>query len=311
MIENLKNYGDSIQMQNLVDEARKVLEDSTDLNKDKLKLGRLLDEIMHWTREGDQQYEDYYKNFCDTISAMVNLDFSKRLPEQDSKTVFSFMTLGLNILNEELVGKIISTKMLHSLLDSLNLKDKAIILTNATGQIIFVHSEINYSFFNEEALLGQPMSVVIEDFGELDKKFKKEGLLKGIDVAIKFENAINRIVKINIAIPTLLLASHGVAYILTLSEQQIAAINDLNKAQQEKSTVAEMINFENNCSKFELTPKEKKVAYLLVNGYTRNEIADKFFRSPHTIAKHIQNMSFKLGVSTKSELVSCLKSSIH
>jgi hypothetical protein len=232
MIENLKIFFEGIQMQGLLEEAKTILESSSDLNKDKPKLGRLLDEIMHWTKDGDQKYEDYYKNFCDTITAMVNLDFSKRLPELESKSVFSFMTLGLNLLNEELFGKITSTKMLHSLLESLNLKNKAILLTNVTGQITFVHTEIKHAFFNEDALVGQPMSVVIEDFNELDKKFKHEEILRGIDVKIKFDKTINRIVKLHVAIPSLLSTSDGVAYILTLNDQQIAKINDLNKADQ-------------------------------------------------------------------------------
>jgi DNA-binding CsgD family transcriptional regulator len=311
MMENLKNYAESLQMQNLVEEARTILENSSDLNRDKYKLKSLLDEIMHWTKDGDQQYEDYYKNFCETITAMVNLDFSKRLPELDSKTLFSFMTLGLNVLNEELFQKVVSTKMLHSLLDGLDLKNKAIILTNATAQIIFVHSGIKNAFFSEDVLVGQPMSVVIEDLNELDEKFKNQGFLKGIDVKIKFEDTANRIVKLHLAIPTLLLNSEGIAYILTLSEQQLASINNSHKTLQEKNTADDIIHFENNCLKFELTPTEKKIACLLVKGYNPQEIAHKFYRSPHTVSKHLQNMFVKVGVKNKNELVSSLKSSYH
>lgn len=254
---------------------------------------------------------NYYRNFCDTITAMVNLGFSKRLPEQDSKTLFSFMTLGLNVLNEELFEKVISTKMLHSLLDGLDLKNKAIILTNATGQIIFVHSQVRNVFFSEQVLVGQPMSVVVEDFNELDEKFKNHGFLKGIDVKIKFVDIANRIVKLHLAIPTLLSKSEGIAYILTLSERQLTSINNLHKTLPEKATGDDMLHFENNCAKFELTPTEKKIACLLVKGCNPKEIARKFFRSPHTVSKHLQNMFLKVGVNNKNELVSNLKYSSH
>src|SRR3954468_4859290 len=185
MIENFRDHTESGQMQNLLEEAKALLENSSDLNRDKLKLGRLLDEIMHWTKDGDEQFNQYYNDFCNTITAMINLDFSRKLPEQYSKTIFSFMTLGLNILNEELFGKINSTKMLHSILGALDLKNTAVILTNATGQIMFVHSKVKNIFVGEDMLIGQPMSVIIDDFHQLDKKFKSEGFSKGVDVKIK------------------------------------------------------------------------------------------------------------------------------
>jgi len=311
MIENFRDHTESGQMQNLLEEAKALLENSSDLNRDKLKLGRLLDEIMHWTKDGDEQFNQYYNDFCNTITAMINLDFSRKLPEQYSKTIFSFMTLGLNILNEELFGKIISTKMLHSILGALNLKNTAVILTNATGQIMFVHSKVKNIFVGEDMLIGQPMSVIIDDFHQLDKKFKSEGFSKGVDVKIKFGNETEQVVTLNVAIPSLFSISDGVAYLLTLSDKQVASINDFNKGTVVKNAIEESVNFDNNCARFELTVKEKEVVSLLAKGYDQNEMAAKLFRSPHTIAKHLQNMFVKVGVKNRSQLISVLNNSIQ
>jgi DNA-binding CsgD family transcriptional regulator len=310
MIENFRDHTENSQMQNLLEEAKEILENSSDLNRDRPRLGRLLDEIMHWTKEGDEQFNQYYNDFCNTITAMINLDFSRRLPEQYSKTIFSFMTLGLNILNEELFGKITSTKMLHSILGALNLKNTAVILTNATGQIVFVHSKVKNIFVAEDMLVGQPMSVIIEDFDKLDKKFKSEGFLKGIDVKIKFGNETEQVVTLKVAIPSVLSPSEGVAYLLTLSDKQVASINEFNKGAQVNAAVEEIATFENNCVKFEFTLKEREIVSLLAKGHNQKEIADKLFRSTHTIAKHLQNMFVKTGVKNRSELISVLKYSI-
>lgn len=307
MIDNFKDHTESKQMQNLLEQAKAILDNSADLNRDKLKLGRLLDEIMHWTKEGDEQFNQYYNDFCNTITAMINLDFSRKLPEQYSKTIFSFMTLGLNILNEELFGKITSTRMLHSILTSLNLSNTAIILTNAQGQIIFVHSKVKNLFVGEDMLFGQPMSVIIDDFGTLDKKFKTEGFSKGVDVKIKFGNETEQIVTLNVAIPSVLSLSEGVAYILTLSDKQVESINDFNNAANAKDGSVEDANFETNCVRFELTLKEREIVNLLARGKSQKAIAEKLFRSPHTIAKHLQNMFVKVGVKNRSELISVLK----
>lgn len=309
MLERFKDHTEGAQMQKLLEEAQKILVNSSDLNRDKSKLGRLLDEIMHWTKEGEQEFEKYYSDFCNTITAMIELDFTRTLPEPYSKTIFSFMTLGLNILNEELFGKIISTKMLRCILDSLDLKNTALILTNAIGQITFVHSRVKNIFVGEDYLVGQPMSVIIEDFDTLDKKFKSAGLAKGIEVKIKFGNETEQIVMLNIAIPSILSKSEGVAYILTLSDKQIASINRFNKISEEKNILGDLSNFENNCSKFELTVKEKEIALLLVKGFTQDEIAHNFSRSSHTVRKHIQNIRVKFGAKNKRELISSLTSS--
>lgn len=53
----------------------------------------------------------------------------------------------------------------------------------------------------------------------------------------------------------------------------------------------------------ELTPREKEVLELLAGGLTNDEIADQLVISPHTVARHRENLMRKLGLHSKSELV--------
>jgi NarL family two-component system response regulator LiaR len=53
----------------------------------------------------------------------------------------------------------------------------------------------------------------------------------------------------------------------------------------------------------DLTPREREVLALLVEGKTNNEIAEGLTISPATAAAHVSNILSKLGVSNRSEAV--------
>ena len=53
----------------------------------------------------------------------------------------------------------------------------------------------------------------------------------------------------------------------------------------------------------ELTPREMEVLELLAGGYSNDEIAEHLVISPHTVARHRENLMRKLGLHSKSELV--------
>jgi DNA-binding NarL/FixJ family response regulator len=60
------------------------------------------------------------------------------------------------------------------------------------------------------------------------------------------------------------------------------------------------LNYEN----FNLTNREKEIAALVTAGKTSNQIADSLYISDKTVAKHIQNIFQKVGVSNRVELIS-------
>ena len=52
-----------------------------------------------------------------------------------------------------------------------------------------------------------------------------------------------------------------------------------------------------------LTARESEVLQLLADGQTQDEIAERLFISPKTVATHIQRTMTKLGVHTCTEAV--------
>ena len=52
-----------------------------------------------------------------------------------------------------------------------------------------------------------------------------------------------------------------------------------------------------------LSPREKEILNLLVEGFSNKEIAEKLVLSPSTVYSHRGNLMRKLGLSTRHELI--------
>ena len=52
-----------------------------------------------------------------------------------------------------------------------------------------------------------------------------------------------------------------------------------------------------------LTQREQEVLSMLAEGKTNDEIASELVISPHTVARHRENLMGKLGLHNRSELV--------
>lgn len=53
----------------------------------------------------------------------------------------------------------------------------------------------------------------------------------------------------------------------------------------------------------ELTPREQEILVAVADGETSGEIADRLHISPHTVARHRENIMRKLGLHSRSDLV--------
>src|SRR5690606_6660156 len=61
--------------------------------------------------------------------------------------------------------------------------------------------------------------------------------------------------------------------------------------------------FEFNCNKYGLTPREKEVCKLLLQGSSAVEVGDCLSISPNTVKKHMKNAYEKVGVKNKVHLI--------
>jgi hypothetical protein len=219
MKTTIQTTEDNNHMKALLDEVNKILKGSGDLNKEKEKLGNILDEIMYWEGKENSQYEEYYKQFSEMTEAMCNLDFTTRLSLGTPKSFVNFVAFALNMVNEELKEKVLPVNMFQCLLEAMDLKkDSILLITDAGGIIRFLHTGIDKPYFKKEALVGQSIAVLFkEDIDTIDQLIKKEGTAKSLDVNMAYGSIGS--VKLRIALPTVLENFEGIAYVITIPKK--------------------------------------------------------------------------------------------
>ena len=92
-------------------------------------------------------------------------------------------------------------------------------------------------------------------------------------------------------------------YILTLpfSSKYLFSqlwVNDMNKAEMQKAAAEKLDRF----ASYKLTPRQKEVAQLLLEGKTRRQISGELGLSESTIKLHVSELYKRLGISSRFEL---------
>jgi len=94
---------------------------------------------------------------------------------------------------------------------------------------------------------------------------------------------------------------------LLASEVQLKEWNSILQREVEKRTKEiERLNseekFRMNCIRFQLTSREAEIAFLIFMGETYKDVAERLFIAERTVAKHLQNIFYKIHVSNRVEL---------
>ncbi len=102
------------------------------------------------------------------------------------------------------------------------------------------------------------------------------------------------------------------AVLNNLSEQRRAIIDVFHHSivsanSPENISKNTSFKFEENCSRYNLTPQERKIIPLVAKGQTNKEIAEVLFISDKTVKKHLQNIFEKVTVNNKLELLNKLE----
>lgn len=93
---------------------------------------------------------------------------------------------------------------------------------------------------------------------------------------------------------------------MAILNTSISNLNQLKNFSPESLSVIFQSNFDESSKLFNLTPREREIATLMVKGQTYKEIATNLYISEKTVTKHVQNMFGKAGVSNKVGLINKL-----
>ena len=85
-------------------------------------------------------------------------------------------------------------------------------------------------------------------------------------------------------------------------------VDFLKNIDEEKEDINEYKNFNEICTKYKISPREKEVLELLIQGLLNKEISGKLDISLSTVEFHVHNIYKKFKVQNKGELVNKIKS---
>ncbi|MBX9850655.1 MAG: hypothetical protein K2X86_02745 [Cytophagaceae bacterium] len=216
----LNNLNPDLQLQALLSEAKTLLKEEGDLNKEKKEdLFQILEQVDFLLGKHD----DIYNKFSDIFAAMAGFDFSKRLSYyEDGDNFVNFIINGINILNEEFQSDVIKKKILHDLFDSINLKDTLLVITNPEGFIYFANSgNAGLTNFNDKSLADQSINILFSDFTIVENCIKdKDSSMRDIEINFKWKGK-NIPAKMDVTISNTLGKIETLIYIIKLSKSEL------------------------------------------------------------------------------------------
>ena len=179
MINNQQN------LKTKVSEANMLL-----ANNDIEGVGKLLQEIDFMLGK----YDDYINLLTETFTAMTDFDFSKRLPvyKKEDGLFTNLMSRGINWMNEEFETVALHKNVVNTVFDAIQISNAMLIVTDTYGTIKVVNrGTTELPNFNEEALSGQSINVIFEDFDSIiDKRLKEGNSTKNIPINLKWRGLL-------------------------------------------------------------------------------------------------------------------------
>ena len=164
------------------------------------------------------KYDIIYEQLIDVFSAMGTHDFSKRIPNLGVEHDFiKFITLGINMVNEQLKDSSMLKSVANRIVETLNVDNTIVVVTNTNGEIYFVNSKSKQiPDFCIEALDQVKVHSLFADFSIIEQRIKQEGSLFDMPVSLKWKGKIIPVI-LTVAIVTSHSKIDGIIYAIKLS----------------------------------------------------------------------------------------------
>ncbi len=112
-------------------------------------------ELKH-AHQGIRRQFDLYQ---EVIMAMASLDFTKRIPLGNTSDMFQYFATSLNMLNEELADKVVSSLFPAVLMEE---SDDIILITDGNGVLTQYNTHVSKRFgYGETELIGRPIDQIL------------------------------------------------------------------------------------------------------------------------------------------------------
>lgn len=165
------------------------------------------------------KYDIIYEQLIDVFSAMGMHDFSRRIPNLGVDHDFiNFITLGINMVNEQLSDTSILKSVTQRIIETMDVKNLIIIVTDTNGDIFLVNSNSNQiPGLCQEALDKIKVHSIFDDFNIIEKRIKAEGSLYDMPVKLKWRGEKIPVI-LTVAIVTCQSKIDGIIYAIRSGE---------------------------------------------------------------------------------------------
>ena len=138
------------------------IEDSTFDEEKAASIEERIGEMINLTWDQNNENGDYYEEFSDVITAMCQLDFSKRLKESNNKnSLINFIAQSLNMVNDELEFKYMNSELIPKVLDLLTKRNRMVLLSKNQTTISHYYDTVSSGIDQGKSLIGQNINAFI------------------------------------------------------------------------------------------------------------------------------------------------------
>jgi len=189
MKDNIFDSDKAFTIETLKELKKLILEEQNIKPENKTKIFEMLQEVDFILGK----YDTIYEEMVDVFSSMALHDFSKRLPTDIGfkHDFLSFLTLGINMINEQLAENSLSKQGVHKVIDVLENKDRIVFITGINGKIFFANSSAkDLTDFKEESLIGQKIETIIENYCNIEELMLWDGSLNNIPIQFRWNGSL-------------------------------------------------------------------------------------------------------------------------
>ena len=155
----------SSEADQLLEEIYSLLKEPRKLElSDREKLEKRLKKVIDLRWEDSNLFESYFTELNMVLGAMSNMDFTKRMKENDDPESFlNLISVSFNRINDRLEENFIGMDFIPDLIDTIKVKNRIVIVSSDKVKINRAFANIEGLDLNTKGLVQQPINWIVSD----------------------------------------------------------------------------------------------------------------------------------------------------
>lgn len=194
-----------VEVKALLQQAVEILSDTSSwgVNDDDLYVAF---EKIIFLKSREENFQSFFTTMEDAVSSILQLDFTKKVPlsnfTKDSRNVFNYAALSLNMIIEKMETSVVSNKSINSVFTQI--PGIAVFITNRKNNIRFIN-ELSEKLIEKEVdeVINTPISNLLDDYDDVLTALHKDGEVKNKLVYLRIPDNNTAKVPLLLTIPSI------------------------------------------------------------------------------------------------------------